>query len=51
MQSLPMSEKWMVNTIKAIRELSCNLWIRRNEIVHGKDEEATKRAKLKQEKA
>jgi arginine utilization protein RocB len=36
----------MVNTIKALWEHSCSLWISRNEFVHGKDE-ATKREKLK----
>jgi hypothetical protein len=40
-----MSEKWMVNMIKAMWDLSCGLWINQNEFVHGKDE-ATKRAKL-----
>jgi hypothetical protein len=44
--AVPMSEKRMVNTIKAIWELTCNLWIRRNEFIHGKNE-ATKCAKLK----
>jgi hypothetical protein len=35
-EAVPVSEKWMVNTIKAIWELSCNLWIRQNEFVHRK---------------
>jgi hypothetical protein len=39
-----MREEWTVNTM--IWEFNCNIWIRRNEFVHGKDE-ATKRAKLK----
>jgi hypothetical protein len=41
-----MSEKWMVDTIKAPWEHSCTLWILRNEFIHGKDE-ATKWEKLK----
>jgi hypothetical protein len=28
----------MVNTIKALWEHSCTLWIHRNEFIHGKDE-------------
>jgi hypothetical protein len=31
---VPMSEKWMVNTIKALWEHSCTLWICWNEFVH-----------------
>jgi hypothetical protein len=37
-EAVQMGEKWMVNTIKALWEHSCSLWMSRNEFVHGKDE-------------
>jgi hypothetical protein len=39
-EAVPMGEKWMVNTIKALWEHSCSLWTSRNEFVHGKDEKS-----------
>jgi hypothetical protein len=47
-EAVPMGEKWMVNTIKALWEHSCSLWMSRNEFVHGKDEKSKKEKQRKQ---